>query len=149
MPKMLKKGWKQKSERKELWCIGCKQFLPRERFTKEGTTSAGSTKYRSRCKKCFKDHAEQKHAHQRHRKQLLEFIDGAKQKCGVCGYDRCKAALDFHHRKSDEKDAEIADLLDFKRCHTTTLEMLKREVEKCVVLCCRCHREHHAGMLDL
>ncbi len=57
--------------------------------------------------------------------------------CNRCGYDRCVAALEFHHT-DDDKEFGIADL----RIVSLT-ETVKRELNKCEILCSNCHKEHH------
>lgn len=65
--------------------------------------------------------------------------------CAVCGYNRCKAAIDFHHLDPQEKDFVLSDA----RGSNFSREKLIAELEKCVPLCCRCHREFHAGIIEL
>jgi hypothetical protein len=60
-------------------------------------------------------------------------------KCQSCDYNACLAALDFHH-PDDDKEFAIA-----ARGLTLSWERMRAEAEKCVLLCCRCHREIHAG----
>lgn len=57
--------------------------------------------------------------------------------CKVCGYNKCLDAMDFHHRNPDEKIFDISDKLYNK------FENLKEELDKCDLLCCRCHSEIH------
>jgi hypothetical protein len=59
-------------------------------------------------------------------------------KCRICGYDRCPAALDFHHTDPLGKDFNISA--------STSPERILREIQKCELLCSRCHREVHAGL---
>lgn len=56
--------------------------------------------------------------------------------CVICGYDKNQAALEFHHVNAKEK--EYAD-------HRY---ITQKESMKCVLLCCRCHREHHRGGME-
>lgn len=65
-------------------------------------------------------------------------------KCIVCSYNRCNAALDFHHVDPNEKDFAIA-----RYGHCRAWLTVKEELDKCVLICNRCHREHHHGALDL
>lgn len=58
-------------------------------------------------------------------------------RCQRCGYDKCIAALDFHHLHG--KDFTISS--DGK---TFSWEKVKIELDKCVLLCANCHREVHA-----
>lgn len=65
-------------------------------------------------------------------------------KCFICGYDRCIAALEFHHINPDEKDFMIS-----KDGYTRSWENVKKELNKCVCVCANCHREIHNGIIDL
>jgi hypothetical protein len=60
-------------------------------------------------------------------------------RCRICTYDGTPAAFDFHHVNPLEKDFTISDRM-------TSWERIRPELEKCVLLCCRCHREVHEGM---
>ena len=57
-----------------------------------------------------------------------------------CGYNKCIAALEFHHLNPSEKDFAIGN-----EGQTRSWQKVKAEIDKCVLLCCRCHREVHAG----
>lgn len=62
-------------------------------------------------------------------------------KCVVCGYDRCLAALDFHHLDPKDKDP------DWNLMKNRAFEGIKRELDKCVLVCNRCHVEAHQGLI--
>lgn len=64
-------------------------------------------------------------------------------KCSVCGYARCERALEFHHVEQHEKDFLISAQ------YTIAFERLKKELEKCVLVCANCHREIHDGLIKL
>lgn len=49
-------------------------------------------------------------------------------------------AFDFHHPDPLEKDFTISEKM-------TSWKRIKPELDKCVLLCCRCHREVHDGLL--
>ncbi len=69
--------------------------------------------------------------------RAIEYLGG---KCVVCGYNRCAAALDFHHRNPHRKDKAIVNnIADWKWSD------LKRELDKCDLVCANCHREIHHG----
>jgi hypothetical protein len=68
-------------------------------------------------------------------------IDYKGGKCQVCGYSKCVSALEFHHKNSDEKDFAISS-------KTRAWKFVQIELDKCVLVCCRCHREIHAGLVD-
>lgn len=57
----------------------------------------------------------------------------------MCGYNKNIAALEFHHINPEEKEFEI----DIRHFSNTSLEKLKKEVNKCILLCANCHRELH------
>ena len=67
------------------------------------------------------------------KKTLVEEAGG---KCIKCGYNKCIAALEFHHRDPEEKEIRLTD---------RKLEILREEAKKCDLLCANCHRETHAG----
>ena len=56
--------------------------------------------------------------------------------CRLCGYDRCVAALEFHH--PGQKDFEIS--------RKASWDTIRPELDRCVLLCSTCHREVHAGL---
>jgi hypothetical protein len=65
-------------------------------------------------------------------------------KCGICGYDKCVQALDFHHINPEEKifNPSMGGV-------TRSWEILSSELRKCVCLCSNCHREVHAGVTNI
>lgn len=74
---------------------------------------------------------------ERHRILKQRCVDYLGGECKACGYNKCLAALDFHHREPKEKEFSIAELL------TRKWETIKRELDKCDLLCANCHRELH------
>jgi hypothetical protein len=62
------------------------------------------------------------------------------QGCSLCGYSKCFSALEFHHINAD-KEKTIG-------WTKTTTEFL-RESSKCVLVCSNCHREIHAGQIEV
>ena len=55
--------------------------------------------------------------------------------CAICGYNKCASALEFHH-KGDKKF--LVNVSSSK-----SIKNIKKEMEKCMVLCANCHRELH------
>jgi hypothetical protein len=55
--------------------------------------------------------------------------------CGISGY----RVIDFHHQGGKKKEFGIA----VARAEGYSLERIKKEVEKCVLLCANCHRIAH------
>lgn len=68
----------------------------------------------------------------------LKAIEYKGGKCEKCEYSKCIAALEFHHLNPEEKDFAIS-----RSGHTRSWEKIKVELDKCILLCCRCHREIH------
>lgn len=71
--------------------------------------------------------------------QLKEAYGAA---CTVCGYDKCLEALEFDHIDPREKVKGVSDIRSY-------INDAIEEASKCLLLCCRCHRERHAGLLDI
>ncbi len=63
-------------------------------------------------------------------------------KCINCGYNRCLAALTFHHRDPEQKDFGISSLI-----RIASWKEIKKELAKCDLLCTNCHAEHHDGYI--
>lgn len=85
------------------------------------------------------DYDHVKEYRKRVKQELVKYKGG---KCQKCGYDKCNEALEFHHLDPSKKDFTISG-------QHKSIELLKKEVDKCVLLCCRCHREVHAGIITL
>ena len=86
-----------------------------------------------RCTKCRMDAVSRKR--KKLKQDLVEYKGG---KCEKCGYKKCVAAMDFHHIDPTKKDFGLS-----KNGHTQSWEKLKKEADKCLLLCANCHRELH------
>lgn len=75
----------------------------------------------------------------RTKQNLIDALGGS---CLRCNYSTTIKCLDFHHVFSKDKEKGIARMLS----NPTKIEVICAEVSKCVVLCCRCHGEFHAGI---
>lgn len=62
-------------------------------------------------------------------------------KCIKCGYNKCIGALEFHHLDPKEKDFHLS-----KGGVTRSWEIIKKELDKCILVCANCHREIHEEM---
>ena len=76
----------------------------------------------------------------RYKRMAVDLLGG---KCQVCGYNKCLRALDFHHKDPKEKEVTVSTVM-----HRRSWERIYKEVKKCTLLCCRCHREVHAGLIS-
>jgi hypothetical protein len=58
--------------------------------------------------------------------------------CADCG-ERHPATLDFHHPNAAEKELSIGEATRVG----WSIQRLRTEIEKCIVLCANCHRKRH------
>lgn len=80
------------------------------------------------------------------RKKVREYLAEAfGGKCTICGYDKCLAAFDYHHINPKEKDHQLGVAMRNGGSWAKIVE----EARKCTLVCCRCHRELHAGIVEL
>lgn len=61
--------------------------------------------------------------------------------CQLCDYRICSRALEFHH-KSD-KDYNVSQMAG------RSVETIRSELCKCIVVCANCHAETHDGLHDV
>ena len=100
-------------------------------YRKGNKKYAQSEKGKLTAKKYYKNH--------RKEKQLIRQILMHKLKingCAICGYDKCVAALHFHHVNPSDKN--------FCLCvHTMyySNDRIVNEINKCILLCANCHAE--------
>jgi len=67
--------------------------------------------------------------------KMVEYKGG---KCELCGYNKSLAALEFHHKDPSKKDFTISHAK--QRAFN---EKMKKELDKCLLVCANCHRETH------
>ena len=73
------------------------------------------------------------------KKALVKYKGG---KCEICGYNKYIGALQFHHRDPSQKDFELSKH-KFNKQHN--MNVLKKEADKCMLVCANCHFELHRG----
>ena len=100
----------------------CNNFVPKHR------TKYCSTKCSTNFNSMRADH--------RLKLRCCEYKGG---RCNDCGYDDLQYldVFDFHHLDPKEKDFSISKV----RC---SWDKMQPELDKCVMLCARCHRIRHA-----
>lgn len=108
-------------------CRDCKL-----RFNKTEFYKGGGTKTSSYCKTCVSNR------NNTNRKLIklkaIEYLGGC---CNKCRYNKCSAALEFHHVNPLEKDRKYNNI---RKAFTP---VLISELNKCILLCANCHRELH------
>ena len=59
-------------------------------------------------------------------------------------YNKYIGALGFHHLDPNQKDFSIGS-----KGYTRSFDKVKKELDKCICVCANCHREIHAGLIDI
>lgn len=110
-------------------CACCKELKNISEFNSNCRQSDG---LQDKCKICFE--IWRKKRIDNNKAKSIEYLGG---KCVKCGYSKCNAALDFHHLNPKEKENGKMQMTcwGWKR--------LKKELDKCILLCANCHREVH------
>ena len=71
---------------------------------------------------------------EKYKEEILSLKIG--KSCSQCGYKEHQEILQFHHKNPMEKEIGIG-----KSHHN--LERIKREINKCILLCPNCHMWEH------
>lgn len=111
-------------------CTYCKKTKPTSEFYKNGKG------FHSGCKDCLSIYYGERQ--RRIKRMCIEYKGG---KCSVCGYSKNAGALEFHHTEPNKKEFIISKKL-------TTIENLKPELDKCILVCRNCHAEIHYPELE-
>lgn len=84
--------------------------------------------------KCKNNHNTQL-ARKRIKQKAVDYKGG---KCQRCGYCKSIWALSFHHTNPEEKDFNIGG-----NGTTRAWDSVKKELDKCILVCLNCHAEEH------
>ena len=110
-------------------CLSCQENKEdSEYYTKNG-------RLYSKCKKCFNIYCGERWINRK--------IDMMLYKGGECVDCQLKATkenyylFDFHHLNSSSKE------MNWDKARQISLEDCKKEIDKCALLCCMCHRTRH------
>jgi hypothetical protein len=88
----------------------------------------------------------QKEFKKKRKKQWIEYLESMiVLECQECGYNKCFAALDFHHVDNNKKENSISKIICLNSFTDKNKKILIEEIRKCVILCSNCHRETHFG----
>lgn len=104
----------------------------------------------SYCKECKKEYDRKWYINNENRRTNLnisqnkrrirnqDFVRDYKKSrsCEICGYNKTHHALEFHHISGDKK-------YSISTIRTLSLETIKAEIAKCILICANCHRELH------
>jgi transposase len=92
-----------------------------------------------RCRRCRSEAVSR-----RRRAVKVTLVAEAGGRCVICGYERCHAALAFHHLDGSDKRMTIS-----AQGMGVAIETLRAEARKCVLLCHNCHAEVEHGAAAL
>ncbi len=109
-------------------CRFCNDLKPFEEFYAK---SEWGRRY-AVCSECCKKNSKEK------RTEFKQWcVDYKGGKCIACGYNKCLSVLEFHHRDPHYKDYIISGAWKKDR------EIVKKELDKCDLMCANCHGEIH------
>jgi hypothetical protein len=106
-------------------CIECTQRLPLCQFYSY-RDERGRSQFSGRCKSCMSNRVI--------KEQAIAYKGGS---CLDCAGQFHYSVFDFHHLDPSEKDMNVM------ANHPKSLEAIKSELDKCVLLCSNCHRLRH------
>jgi hypothetical protein len=131
-------------------CETCKQNKPFSDFNKNKAKKDG---YGTKCRACMKIYRKEYYEKNKdfvmkkvkERKDTLrKFVFNSKlnKRCKLCGYTGHPVSLDYHH-EDDTKEFAIAE----GHKYGYSINKIKEEIKKCIILCANCHRTLHYQLL--
>ena len=122
------------SEGKPKQCSDCRHHLPLAEFNKSSKNADG---LQSQCRHCLAEYqAKRRRAFNR---KMYDYKGG---KCNHCGLDERyhQEIYDYHHIDPTEKEGSLSQMA------SKSWELVKKELDKCLLLCAHCHRKEHARL---
>ena len=133
VPRRLVVDGKTKNLQNRRYCLKCVPFGSRSR--KHSSSAKYLTDDAKRASRTTIVTKWQRKTRRERKTKLVQMFGG---KCFKCGYSKCYACLDFHHRdKSIKKFAIGSDGL------LKTWNTIVEEAKKCDLICRNCHGELH------
>ena len=123
-------------------CKKCGATKPVDQFEKKYDKAQSPGRRKSKCRTCVNLLKRKKHTN-----ATICWKEWAGGECITCGYKRCMAALDFHHRDPNTKEFLVSQRAARVRLGSEgkRAKALEIEILKCDLLCANCHREIHAA----
>lgn len=129
-------------------CGKCQEELPATTEFFATKTRNGKIELQWICRSCQKEYRKSHYEANKnkyiqkasdYRNKIVDWFKEYKKglKCEKCGEDR-PWVLDFHHVNPLEKDIEVIHLI-----RASSKKRALKEIDKCMVLCANCHRDHH------
>lgn len=114
------------------FCKKCHKDKPTTEFYCDSKSSDGLQHV---CKLC-----DNKRRAERNAARKIEAINYKGGCCFRCNWNEYAGALEFHHRDPTKKD------IDWKKIRKYKFSNIKKELDKCDLLCANCHRVVHHEM---
>jgi hypothetical protein len=111
------------------FCPRCKKDCE----TSDFYTRRGKENSSVYCKSCTSEQTTERM--RKFKSQMIEYKGGC---CVRCGYKKYQGALEFHHLEPSEKDFNPSHMRKY-----SFDERVKKELDKCILVCSNCHREIH------
>ncbi len=135
-------------------CYTCQTLKEESEFNKNKGRNDGLN---SICRQCSGErsrqyYSENKELHKKniginkakYKAKLRTEIDILKSKgCHFCS-EKEPVCMDFHHINPDKKEYLVSRLIGM-----VSKRKLKKEIDKCIIVCSNCHRKLHAGLIKL
>lgn len=128
------KGKLSEPQTKIIQCQYCEKNF---NFVKHGGGS------RKACYECVPDGKGQDASYLR-RLIKLKAVSLKGNKCFCCNQSYHQSVYDFHHLDPSQKDFGLG-----QKQSTIKWEIVKREIDKCIMVCANCNRLIHSGEIDL
>jgi transposase len=81
---------------------------------------------------------------ERRRRLKRQLVEEAGGRCSICGFSNHPAALQFHHIDPETKEFHLAQY-----GHSRSIDRVRAEVEKCILLCANCHAQVEVGAMEV
>jgi len=118
-------------------CVKCNKVKPIEEFYRKYPTTNNNL-VASYCKKCSNNyHTERVKIV---KLKMIEYKGGKCVHCDLSLENAHYSVFDFHHLNPEEKD------INFRHIKYQKWEKIKKELDKCILLCSNCHRIEHAKL---
>ena len=132
-------------------CSKCGKEKDTKDFSPKKRNKSGIAAHCKECNKkwCHENYLKNKkwylERNKKYKHSMTEYISEAKEGgCVICGYNKTKWSLSFHHRHKEEKERDINSIR-----RNGGINQLKKEIKKCIVVCNNCHGEIHAGLINI
>lgn len=123
-------------------CKSCRSSKGKDKWRSDASFREQSKKYLQTYREENKERINKlsRESSKKCKKRNIDYVFDLKRiGCSECGYANHPSALQFHHVDPSTKRYTIG-FLTYK---PASLERLKEEIEKCILLCANCHAEHH------